>query len=120
MIFRALWIAFALAVVAADVYWRPAFLGLLPAGILLEGIALYRVQKDDTGSEQVWSLLYRRGRLLWARVPLVVGFVVLVSFRLYGLGHELNPDGIDIGRAALAAGFALWLIPHFVLLDRHG
>ena len=77
---------------------------------VVEGIAVKRVKKGDTFSETIWE--FQHGG--WARIPLVVGFVGWLCFKLFTVA------GGGIAAACLAGGLGIWLLIHFLFGGKHG
>ena len=82
--------------------------------VVLEMVAIFRKKEGDTLSEFVAFVLLPHDRA-WARWFLITGLSAWICWRYL----FILPDP-DVGRCLLAAGFFLWLVPHWCGRLKHG
>ena len=80
--------------------------------VLLEAAALYREKTGDTLSEHVWAFYAGKP----ARIPLILAVVAWVFIAILEIagGVTIAIAGIPAAPMFLAAGVAVWLVPHFL------
>ena len=95
--------------------WYPAI--LLFFGAEFHGAASGKSPRIDTFSQIMWA--FYRGKPF--RIPMLLGWIGWVVMILVEFTRDpIHVLGVPAPEFVLIVGFALWIIPHFLLQGKYG
>ena len=107
--YTAIWIFWVLTLLAGEFFIPQIFPYGLAVFLVVEGIAIYRIGRGDTFTEQVRAFHSQEKELMY----LIAGFVFWIGFRLINLTGSYEWAVLP-GRFSLVSGLVVWLLFHFL------